>query len=156
MSAFGYSLFGTLQYMGTPEVANYLFYETAATIITLVLLGNVLEHRSVKQTTTAISELSELQKNTAKRIILVNGEEQIEEIDASELSISDQLQVNEGDRVPVDGRIQKGNAKVDESMISGESDAVKKAAGDKVVGSTIIQSGNLQMMVNNIEKYTVI
>ena len=134
MSAFGYSLFGTLQYMGTPEVANYLFYETAATIITLVLLGNVLEHRSVKQTTTAISELSELQKNTAKRIILVNGEEQIEEIDASELSISDQLQVNEGDRIPVDGRIQKGNAKVDESMISGESDAVKKDAGDKVVG----------------------
>lgn len=156
MSAFGYSLFGTLQYMGTPEVANYLFYETAATIITLVLLGNVLEHRSVKQTTTAISELSELQKNTAKRIILVNGEEQIEEIDASELSISDQLQVNEGDRIPVDGRIQKGNAKVDESMISGESDAVKKAAGDKVVGGTIIQSGNFQMIVTAVGKDTVL
>jgi Cu+-exporting ATPase len=156
MSAFAYSLVGTLQYIGTPEVANYLFYETAATIITLVLLGNVLEHRSVKQTTTAISELSELQKNTAKRIVLVNGEEQIEEVDASELSISDQLQVNEGDRIPVDGRIQKGNAKVDESMISGESDALKKESGDKVVGGTIVQSGNFQMIVTAVGKDTVL
>lgn len=156
MSAFAYSLVGTLQFMGTPEVANYLFYETAATIITLVLLGNVLEHRSVKQTTTAISELSELQKNTAKRIVLVNGEEQIEEVDASELSISDQLQVNEGDRIPVDGRIQKGSIKVDESMISGESDAVKKESGDKVVGGTIVQSGNFQMIVTAVGKDTVL
>ena len=61
-SAFGYSLYGTMTYLGMPEAHNFLFYETAATITTLVLLGNVLEHRSVKQTTTAIKELNQLQK----------------------------------------------------------------------------------------------
>lgn len=156
MSAFAYSLVGTLQFMGTPEVANYLFYETAATIITLVLLGNLLEHRSVKQTTTAIAALSELQKNTAKRIVLVEGEEQIEEVDASTLSISDQLQVNEGDRIPMDGRIQKGSCKVDESMISGESEAIRKEAGEKVIGGTVVQSGNFQMIVTAVGKDTVL
>ena len=65
-AAFIYSLIGTWLYYGTHEAHNYLFFETAATIITLVLLGNLLEHRSVNQTTTAIKELTQIQKSEAK------------------------------------------------------------------------------------------
>jgi len=156
MSAFFYSLVGTLQYIGTAEVANYLFYETAATIITLVLLGNLLENRSVKQTTTAISDLSKLQKNTAKKIVFVDGEMQIEEINADLLRIGDHLQINEGDRIPADGKIKSGKVKVDESMISGESEAVKKETNDKVVGGTIISEGNCTILVTAVGKDTVL
>ena len=77
-SAFVYSLSGTIIYYGLPEVSNFLFYETAATIITLVLLGNVIEHRSVKQTTTAIKELSALQEGKAKLVVIKDGKEEIE------------------------------------------------------------------------------
>ena len=66
-AAFFYSVTGTLLFWGTPEAHNFLFFETTATIITLVLLGNVLEHRSVKQTTTAIKELSSIQNLEAKK-----------------------------------------------------------------------------------------
>ena len=68
-AAFIYSISGWFLYYGTDLVHNYLFFETAATIITLVLLGNVLEHRSVQKTTTAIGDLSEIQANTAKKDI---------------------------------------------------------------------------------------
>jgi Cu+-exporting ATPase len=156
MAAFAYSLVGTLQFMGGPEAADFLFYETAATIITLVLLGNVLEHRSVKQTTTAIAELNELQKNTANRIIQKDGEEVIETVPAEELNISDTLLVKEGDRIPADGKIQEGEAQIDEAMITGESDAVRKKNGDKVIGGTILKQGNLRMLVTAVGKETVL
>ncbi len=156
MSAFFYSLIGTLKYIGTPEVSNYLFYETAATIITLVLLGNLFEHRAVKQTTTSISELSKLQKNIAKKIVTVNGEEQLKEIEAEHLVIGDKLQVNEGDRIPTDGRIVRGVVKVDESMISGESDTVKKEVNAQLVGGTIVSEGNCVVLVTAVGKDTVL
>src|SRR5580704_17297076 len=94
-AAFIYSLIGTLQNLGE----QYQFYETCATIITLVLLGNVLEKRSVTQTTSAVKDLVKIQQVNANRVI--NG--QIEIISAREVRPGDTLIVNTGDKIPVDG-----------------------------------------------------
>ncbi|NQX99437.1 MAG: cation-translocating P-type ATPase, partial [Flavobacteriales bacterium] len=152
-SAFGYSLYGTMAYLGLPEAHNYLFYETAATITTLVLLGNVLEHRSVKQTTTAIKELNQLQKIEAKRI-LPNGE--IELVDYNDITAGDILQFNTGDKIAVDGEIIWGDAVINEAMISGESTPVNKKNTDKVIGGTIVADGSIKMRAEKVGDETVL
>lgn len=151
-AAFIYSISGWYLYYGTDAVHNYLFFETAATIITLVLLGNVLEHRSVQKTTTAIGDLSEIQANTAK--IDINGK--IKNIDFDKISINDILIVNSGDKIPTDGIIKDGNCFIDESMITGESLPVNKKANDKIIGGTIISDGNIRMIVTKIGKDTLL
>jgi len=155
-AAFIYSLSGSLLYVGTDEVHNYMFYETAATIITLVLLGNLLEHRSVKQTTSAISELSQLQKDMAYRLTVKDGKEEIEIVPNEELKVGDWVLVKEGDRIPADGRLKSGNGKVDESMISGESEAIKKSNGEKVIGGTTLIEGNFKFMVTAVGKESIL
>ena len=152
-AAFIYSLVGVIMYYGTPEVHNYLFFETASTIITLVLLGNVLEHRSVQQTTTAIKELNQLQKTIAKRV-LPNGE--IEEVNYDELKVGDVLQINTGDKIAVDGEIIKGSATINEAMISGESVPLEKEIGAKVIGGTIVENGTIQMKAEKVGNQTVL
>jgi len=152
-SAFGYSLYGTMAYLGMPEAHNFLFYETAATITTLVLLGNVLEHRSVKQTTTAIKELNQLQKTEAKRI-LPNGE--IELVDYNDIKEGDVLQFNTGDKVAVDGEIIWGDAVINESMISGESTPVNKTILNKIIGGTIVEDGSIKMRAEKVGDETVL
>lgn len=168
-SAFVYSLTGTVLYYGTNEVHNYLFFETSATIITLVLLGNVLEHRSVMQTTSAIKELSKLQVVKAKKIVLrsLNGqsglltgktgtEEQTIEVNAGEIVIGDILQVNNGDRVPVDGVVISGEALVDESAITGESIPAGKKQGDEVAGATVLLDGHFRMIAKRVGNDTIL
>ncbi|MFW5757094.1 MAG: heavy metal translocating P-type ATPase [Bacteroidota bacterium] len=142
-AAFFYSLAGTILDLGP----KYLFYETSASIITIVLLGNMIEHRSVKKTTSAIDELTRLQKTKAKKIHqeMHEGQEYIEEIDASKLEKGDFVLINTGDQIPVDGEIFWGYGSIDESMISGESIPVDRTKGDKVVGGTILESGNIKM-----------
>lgn len=152
-AAFGYSLVGVMMYYGTPEAHNYLFFETAATIITLVLLGNVLEHRSVQQTTTSIKELNQLQKTVAKRV-LSNGE--IEEINYDDIKVGDTLQINTGDKIAVDGEIIKGTATINEAMISGESVPLEKEIGAKVIGGTIVENGSIQMKAERVGNQTVL
>ena len=152
-SAFGYSLYGTMAYLGMPEAHNFLFYETAATITTLVLLGNVLEHRSVKQTTTAIKELNQLQKTEAKRL-LPNGE--IELVDYNDLREGDVLQFNTGDKVAVDGEIIWGDAIINEAMISGESKPLSKTITHKVIGGTIIEDGSIRIKTEKVGNDTVL
>lgn len=147
-AAFGYSLTGTFL-----AEADYIFYETAATIITLVLVGNWLEKRAVAQTTTAIKELSDLQVETARRI-MPSGT--VVSIPLEELRIGDMLQVNEGDKVPADGRIQQGTVTVDESMLTGESEPVPKTVGDTVIGASVVQSGHLQMEVERLGRDSVL
>ena len=156
MSAFVYSLIGTLQYMGGAEAAGYLFYETAATIISLVLLGNVLEHRSVKQTTTAIAELNELQVETADLVIQNGAEEEIKEVKIEELRMSDIVQLKEGDRIPADGKLRSGKLFVDQAMLTGEAELIEKNKGDKLIGGTIIKEGNARMMVTAVGKETTL
>jgi Cu+-exporting ATPase len=141
-SAFIYSLAGTIQNLGE----QYLFYETAATIITLVLLGNVFEKRSVSQTTSAVRNLVKYQQVNANRVI--NGG--IETISAKDVTAGDVLLVNEGDQVPVDGDVISGDALLNEAMITGESIPVAKTKYDKVIGGTIVQQGNIRIMATKV------
>ncbi len=147
-AAFIYSLIGTIL-----NEANYIFYETSSTIITLVLVGNYLEKRAVQQTTTAIGELTKLQVEKAKRI-MPSGT--IITINRDEIQVGDTLQVNEGDKIPADGIIIFGNVTVDESMLTGESVPVEKSADDPVIGASLVKSGNLQMRVTAAGKNTVL
>jgi Cu+-exporting ATPase len=155
-AAFIYSLTGSVQHFGSHEAHRFLFYETSATIITLVLLGNVLEKRSVKQTTTALKELEEIQVKTATKITFKNEKEELQTVNISDLKKGDVLQVNSGDKIPLDGKIMSGNGEVDESMISGESLAVPKSANDYVIGGTILMHGNFRMWVEKIGEETVL
>lgn len=151
-AAFIYSVIGTV--WGN---SNYIFYETAASIITLVFLGNLLEEKAVKQTTTAISELAKMQATKAKLIKHDdNGTEQIEELDNQQLKIGDQVLVNTGDKIPMDGVIYWGNGYVNEAMITGESLPVEKQAGDKVIGGTILEEGSIKLKVSATGKDTVL
>ncbi len=151
-AAFFYSLSGTIMHYGTPEAHNYLFFETTATIITLVLLGNVMEHRSVKSTTSAISELSKLRPEKARK---VEGNT-ILEINTSDIKQGDILQINTGDNVAVDGKILSGTCQVDESMISGESIPVIKNEGDDLIGGTILIEGSVRMQAEKVGKETML
>lgn len=155
-SAFIYSIFGIGFHYGSHEMHHYMFFETAATIITLVLLGNVFEHRSVKQTTTAIRELSAIQVSKAKMISLQMGKEIISEVDYKTIHVGALLLVNTGDKIPVDGEIISGDASIDESMITGESLPADKAAGHKVIGGTIVVSGNVRMRAESVGDDTLL
>lgn len=147
-AAFIYSLVGTIENLGE----HYQFYETCATIITLVLLGNVLEKRSVTQTTSAVKDLVKIQQVNAN--LVVNGG--IEVISAKEVRPGDTLLVNTGDKIPVDGEVLSGSASVDEAMLTGESTPVEKEKYDKVIGGTIIQHGNIRMMATKVGANTVL
>lgn len=147
-SAFIYSIIGTLLGLGP----NYMFYETTATIITLVLLGNVFEKRSVTQTTSAVKDLMKIQVDSAARI--VNG--QAERVDINQLKIGDTLLVNEGDKIPTDGDIVWGDASVNESMLTGESIPVEKGKYDAVIGGTILERGSIRMLVTKVGNKTVL
>ncbi|MCC8426100.1 cation-translocating P-type ATPase [Mucilaginibacter sp. UR6-11] len=147
-SAFVYSLVGTIQNLGE----QYQFYETCATIITLVLLGNVFEKRSVNQTTSAVKDLVKFQQVNANRII----DGTVEVISARDVRPGDILVVNHGDKIPVDGDILEGSASVDESMLTGESVPVDKEKYDKVIGGTIVQNGNFRMIATKVGSNTVL
>jgi len=147
-AAFVYSLIGTLQNMGE----QYQFYETCATIITLVLLGNLFEKRSVTQTTSAVKDLVKFQQVEARRI--VDGT--IEIINAQEVKAGDTLLINTGDKIPVDGDIIEGTASVDESMLTGESLPVDKQKYDSVIGGTILQSGNIRIIATKVGSNSVL
>ena len=114
-AAFIYSVIG-MYLFDSHQAHNYLFFETTATIITLVLLGNVLEQRSVKQTTSAIKELTSLNVSTAKIVGLQFGKEVVTEINYKDIPVGALLQVNSGDKVPVDGELISGEASIDEAL----------------------------------------
>jgi Cu+-exporting ATPase len=147
-AAFIYSLVGTIDNLGD----KFEFYETCATIITLVLLGNVFEKRSVMQTTSAVKDLVKFQLVMATRVI--NGSTEI--ISAKEVMPGDTLLVNQGDKIPVDGDVLSGEASIDESMLTGESLPVEKGKYDNVIGGTIIQHGNIRMIATKVGSNTIL
>lgn len=153
-AAFGYSLYGYIQDAGM----QFMFFETAATIITLVLLGNVIEHRSVKQTTTAIAALKKLQPQLAKRVIfdLISGADHIDEIPAIQLVKNDVVLVNTGDQIPADGIIISGTALIDEAMLSGESAPAFKQKNDTVSSGTINTDGVIKCKVTATVGHTTL
>lgn len=154
-SAFVYSCIGMFLY-DSHAAHNFMFFETASTIITLVLLGNVIEHRSVKQTTTSIKDLTAIQVQKAKMLSLQFGKEIITEVDVKDIHKGALLQVNSGDKIPVDGEIASGEASIDESMITGESIPAEKSQGDKVVGGTIVVNGNIRIIAQSIGEETLL
>jgi len=153
-AAFIYSLYGFIRGLGM----DYMFFETAASIITLVLLGNLLEQRSVKQTTTAIRELKQLQPELAKKVMfdLLSGLDQVEEIPVHQLQKNDIVLVNTGDKIPADGIIISGESIVDESMLTGESIPLKKGKNDAVTGGTINLDGFLKIKVTATSENSIL
>jgi Cu+-exporting ATPase len=134
---------------GRPEV----YFESAAIIVTLVLLGQVLELRARKQTSSAIKALLDLNPKTARR---VRGDGSDAEISLDHVQRGDRLRVRPGDRVPVDGTVEEGSSAVDESMITGESMPVEKAPGTRVVGGTVNQTGSFIMRVQKLGSETLL
>ena len=152
IAAYAYSTTGMLLQLGH----SYLFFETAATIITIVLFGNVLEKRAIRKTTTALHELSRLQSGTARKIVGEGAIEKVIEIESSAVVEGDTLLVNTGDRVPADGIILSGDALIDESMISGESVPVEKQKDMPIVGGTIVFKGSFRMRATAIGEKSVL
>lgn len=144
-AAFFYSLAGTFLYWKQDAMHDFMFFETAATIITLVLLGNVMEHRAVKQTGKQLGVLQKLENPRAKIVMKVGSQEKLFETEASSVQKGDIIQVVTGDGVPVDGTVIYGEAYLDESAITGESDPIYKKTGDTIYSGTIALDGQLRL-----------
>lgn len=130
-----------------------VYFEAAAVITVLVLLGQVLELRAREQTSGAIRALLDLSPKSARRIA-VDGSESDVALDSVEAG--DRLRVRPGERVPVDGEIIDGRSAVDESMVTGESMPLTKSAGDKVIGGTMNQSGAFIMRADKVGRETML
>jgi len=128
---------------GRPEV----YFEVSAIIVTLVLLGQVLELRARRETGSAIKALLDLSPKTARRI---RQDDSDEEISLEQVHRGDRLRVRPGDRIPVDGVVEEGSSAIDESMITGESLPVEKTAGAQVIGATVNQSGSFIMRAERL------
>jgi len=135
----------------TGEIAVY--FEPAAVIVTLVLLGQVLELRARGQTSTAIKSLLGLAPKTARRM-QANGSE--EDVPLEQIRIGDRLLVRPGERVPVDGSVVEGTSAVDESMVTGEPIPVEKTVGSRVTGGTINGTGAFVMQAERIGADTLL
>lgn len=151
--AFFYSIFLGVEWqlggqVGMPE----LYFEAAAVIITLVILGKLFEVRAKGRTSQAIQKLLGMQAKTAR--VVRAGEEQ--EIAIEEVIVGDTIIVRPGEKIPVDGQIVKGESAVDESMITGESIPVDKKAGDTAIGSTINKNGLLTIKATKVGKDTAL
>ena len=128
------------------------FYEAMSMIITFLLIGKYLEHKTKGQASEAIKKLIGLQPKTAT--ILKDGEEI--EIPIEEIEVGDVLVVRPGEKIPVDGKVVKGKTKVDESMITGESKYVKKEIDSEVIGATVNQNGLIHMVTEKVGKETLL
>nr|WP_037445941.1 heavy metal translocating P-type ATPase [Skermanella stibiiresistens] len=130
-----------------------VYYEAAAVITVLVLLGQVLELRAREQTGGAIKALLNLAPKTARRI-RTGGED--EEVPLEAVHVGDRLRIRPGEGVPVDGEVLEGRSAVDESMVTGESMAVAKELGSKVIGGTVNQTGSLVMRADKVGADTML
>ncbi len=133
-------------------IDSHVYFETSATIITLILLGKLLEARAKGQTSQAIKKLLNLQAKTAR--VERNGQEL--EIPLEDVMLNDVLIVKSGEKIPVDGVVISGSSSVDESMVTGESMPVKKQNGDEVIGATINTSGYLKIKATKIGNETML
>ena len=157
-SAYGYSVVATVapwifpaSFVAAGAVAVY--FETAATITVLVLLGQVLELRARAQTSSAIRALLDLSPKMAHRIAAGGREE---DIPLEQVKHGDVLRVRPGEKVPVDGTVIEGASAVDEAMISGEAIPVEKAAGSKVVGATLNTTGTFTLRAERVGSETLL
>ncbi len=152
--AFTFSVFNTVypQYFLNQGVTPHVYFESAVIIITLILLGRYFEEQAKSKTSSAIKKLMGLKPKLVTAIR--NGEEQI--ISFDEILMGELIILKPGDKVPVDGKVKKGESFIDESMISGEPIPVLKVKGDKVLAGTINQKGSLRILANKIGNQTLL
>lgn len=153
-SAYVYSTGATIfpDFFEAAGRAPDIYFEAAAVIVTLILLGRMLEARARARTSAAIEKLLDLQPPRAR--VERNG--YLEEVPVEAVRIGDRVVVRPGEKIPVDGIVDEGTAAVDESMITGESIPVDKKPGDSVIGGTVTQSGALVVRVTRIGRDTVL
>lgn len=146
-AAFIYSLIGLV--LRQPE---YYFFETAASIITLVLLGNWIENRALKTTTSALDDLQRMRVDKAR---LWMGDNHVMEIEAADIRKGDRVMVANGEAVPVDGTVMEGNGEVNESVLTGEAIPVKKQDGDRLLSGSTVVSGSFVLKADVDEADTL-
>jgi len=153
-AAYIYSVFVTLfpQIFTSQGLSAAVYYESAVVIITLILLGRLLEHRARGKTSEAIRKLMGLQAKTAR--VIRSGEEQ--DIPIDEVQVGDVVIVRPGEKIPVDGEVMEGRSTVDESMVTGESVPVEKHPGDEVIGATINKTGSFKFKAARVGEETVL
>jgi Cu+-exporting ATPase len=137
----------------TMDGAVPVYFEAAAVITVLVLLGQVLDLRAREQTGGTIRALLDLAPKTARR---VRADGSDEEVSLDEIAVGDRLRVRPGDKTPIDGVIVEGKSAIDESMVTGESLPVSKSVDDRVVGGTVNQSGSFVMRADRVGRDTVL
>jgi Cu+-exporting ATPase len=158
-AAWAYSVVATLAPQAFPAAfrshggAVPVYFEAAAVITVLVLLGQVLELRARESTSGAIRALLDLAPKTARRM---RDDGQDEEIPAEHVTVGDRLRIRPGETIPVDGVVIEGRGAVDESMVTGESMPVAKSAGDRLIGGTLNQSGGLLMRAEGVGRDTML
>jgi Cu+-exporting ATPase len=157
-AAYGYSLVATVAPGLFPQTFLMhgrigVYYEAAAVIISLTLLGQILELRARSQTSAAIKSLLGLAPKTARRI---NADGSEEDIPLTHVHVGDALRVRPGEKVPVDGVVLEGESAVDESMLTGEPLPVTKRPGDKAIGATINTSGSLVIRSEKVGAQTML
>ncbi len=148
--AFLFSAAVTLGYPGMP------LWEELATLVTIMLLGHWIEMRAVSQAQGALTDLAKLLPNTADRIAMVDGREEIAAVPLVELRDGDLVLVRPGASVPGDGEVVDGSGAVNESMITGESRPVPKAPGDRLIAGTVNETGALRMRVTSTGERTAL
>jgi len=153
LASFGYSLYGTLIGQG----ALFAYYETTATIITLVFFGNYLEDASVQSTQRALKDLVKAQKVMANMIVFdENHKEIIFNVESTSLKVGDIILVNAGETIPMDSKILWGEASVNESIVTGESVPVYRKINDLLLGGSTIENGTIKAYVTAVGDDTVL
>ncbi|HCC82223.1 MAG TPA: haloacid dehalogenase, partial [Methylophaga sp.] len=154
-----YSLVATLMPQIFPDAFRQadgsvaVYFEAAAVIVVLVLLGQVLELRAREKTSGAIKALLDLAPATARKLDDEGGES---DVSLDEVKVGDRLRVRPGDKVPLDGEVLEGNSNVDESLVTGEPLAVSKRSGDQVIGGSINQQGSFIMRADKVGRDTML
>lgn len=153
LAAFVYSLIGTVQNLGM----DYFFYETTATIITLVFLGEWIENQSLQITQRELNKLARQQKIMANMIAFdEHRKEQIFPVENTQLHVGDLILIKTGGQVPTDCKILWGNALVNEALLTGESKPVQKEMKDSLIGGSLFTEGTVKAIVTAVGKDTVL
>ncbi|MEK3889047.1 heavy metal translocating P-type ATPase [Bacillus sp. FSL K6-3431] len=151
-AAYFYSVYLTIQSIGSDVHGTGLYFETSAVLITLIILGKLFEAKAKGRSSEAIKKLMGLQAKTA--MVLENGREK--EIPLEDVIVGQILLVKPGEKVPVDGVIAEGQTALDESMITGESVPIDKTVGDPVIGATINKNGFIKIEATKVGKDTAL
>ena len=152
-AAFVYSLIGSIGNLGM----DYIFYETTATIITLVFLGEWVEHRSVVTTQKELNKLAKQQKVMANMIAFDEAhKELIFPVENTQLHVGDLILIKTGEQVPIDCKILWGNVHVNESLLTGESKPIHKEKKDSLIGGSLVTDGTVKAQVTAVGNDTVL